>query len=94
MLSDDGRSIPRNFALLNILVDDVINLLYLNSSFSDCPRPSVPNTLFSISILTGDPEVREYNQFLSGTPNGFVKLWMAETTFKTATSFFFYISLV
>ena len=63
----------------------------MNSSFSDCPRPSAPNTSFSTSILIGDLETREYNLFLSGALHGFVKLRMAKTIFfKTATFFFLF----
>lgn len=48
------------------------------------------NTLFSISILSGDPEARECNLFLSGTLHGLVKFWMAETTLKIAALLFLY----
>ena len=34
-----------------------------------------------------DPEAREYNLLLLGTLGGFVKLWMAENTFKTSLFF-------
>ena len=44
---------------------------------------------FATSLLTSDPETREYNLLLTGTLCGFVKLQMAETTFKTAAWFFF-----
>lgn len=49
---------------------------------------------FATSLLTSDPETREYNLLLTGTLCGFVKLQMAETFFKTAAWFFFSIRLV
>ena len=61
----------------------------MNSSASNVPRSSVSSIPFSIIILTGDPEAWEYNPFLSGILHGFMILWMAETTFKTAASLFF-----
>ena len=44
---------------------------------------------FTTTLLTSDPETREYNLLLTGTLCGFVKLQMAETTFKTEAWFFF-----
>ena len=61
----------------------------MNSSLSDRPRSSIPNASFSTSILTDDPEAKQYNLFLSAALRAFVKLWMAETTFETAASLFF-----
>ena len=45
----------------------------MNYSFSDSSRPFPPNTSFSTYIMTGDPEARGYNLFLSRTLYGFVK---------------------
>lgn len=44
---------------------------------------------FTTTLLTSDPETREYNLLLTGTLCGFAKLQMAETTFKTEAWFFF-----
>lgn len=44
---------------------------------------------FTTTLLTSDPETREYNLLLTGTLCGFVKLQMTETTFKTEAWFFF-----
>ena len=52
------------------------------------------NMSFTTSLLTSDPETREYNLLLTGTLCGFVKLQMTETTFKTEAWFFFSIRLV
>ena len=82
-----AASIVRNFCLFTrskkLNFEPTLNRL-MNSFFSDCPRIFAPNTSISTSILTADPEAREYNLFLTATLQGFTKLWIAETTFKTA----------
>ena len=40
MLPDDGRSISRNVAHLNILVHDMIKLLYYNITYLGDPKTS------------------------------------------------------
>ena len=61
----------------------------MNYSFSDSSRPFPPNTSFSAYIMTGDPEARGYNLFLSRTLYGSVKPKVAETSSKSVASLLF-----